>query len=428
MISLLVAVPLAFGVTTASWQSGPSVASDLAAATAEASHVQLVQAAPRKPQSKPAAQPKPAPQAKPESQQKKPGLPERKAFTEAEDQAAVIADIPDARFWADSAEAYKRAVPRGSAPWLLLSSGGADGAFGAGLLSGWQATGKRPDFAMITGVSTGALMAPFVFAGPKYDARLKEAYTTINAGDVFELGSTGESLMDTWPLKELIAKNVTAELLVDVAAEHRKGRRLFVVTTNLDAERPVAWNMGAIAEQGGDRALKLFRAVLLAATSIPGAFPPVLIDVTADGKTFQEMHGDGGLAAQFYLAPASVLSATSTETLPTSEIYVIVNTKLEPSFSVTERNLLSVLGRAVSVGVKGATVSMIEMAYATAKRSGVKFNLAYIDPSFNVPSQGAFDTEYMRALFEFGFVQGQKADAFRHEPSTPDGPPRPAPR
>src|SRR5690606_15286994 len=125
-------------------------------------------------------------------------------------------------------------------PWLVLSTGGEDGAYGAGVLAGWGATGKRPEFSVITGVSTGALMAPFIFAGAKYDDQLRAAYTTVNAIDIFEIGGKGESLLDTWPLKDLMAKQVTKELLTDIAAEHKRGRRLFVLTTNLDAGRPVA--------------------------------------------------------------------------------------------------------------------------------------------------------------------------------------------
>ena len=267
----------------------------------------------------------PAKQAPAATPQKKPGPPPREKFTLAEQNAAVIPDIPDARFFADSEAEFLRAVPATPGPWLALSSGGADGAFGAGIIVGLTEAGKRPDFSMVTGVSTGALMAPFVFLGPKYDDKLRDAYTTITAADIFELGGKGESFFDTWPLKDLIAKRVTPELLNDVAAEHRRGRRLLVLTTNLDAERPVAWNMGAIAAKGGDKALKLFRDVLLAASSIPGAFPPVLIDVEAGGHKFQEMHGDGGLTISFSSRP-SRCSEHEHPRLPATDLYVIINT------------------------------------------------------------------------------------------------------
>ncbi len=352
----------------------------------------------------------------PAAQKKKAGLPPRENFTLGEQNIAAVPEIPDARFFADSEADFMRVLPASPGPWLALSSGGADGAFGAGVISGLTESGKRPDFAMVTGVSTGALMAPFVFLGAKYDDRLRDAYTTITAADVFELGGKGESYFDTWPLRDLIAKRVTPELLNDVAAEHRRGRRLLVLTTNLDAERPTAWNMGAIAAKGDDTALKLFRDVLLAATSIPGAFPPVLIGVEAGGRKFQEMHADGGLNNQFFIAPQSLLSSTSSFRLPATDLYVVINTRLSPEFQPTDRNTISILTRAVSVGVKTLTRIMIDQAFATAKRSGAGFYLATIDPAFESPSRGAFDPEYMKALFNFGSERAKTGLAFRNEP------------
>jgi hypothetical protein len=346
----------------------------------------------------------------------KPKIPPREPFTLAEQDAAVVPGIPDARFWGDSVEAFFKALPAARGAWLALSSGGADGAFGAGVLAGMSEAGTRPEFSVVTGVSTGALFAPFVFAGKKYDENLRNTYTTINATDVFEIGSTPESFLDTWPLKELIAKRVTPELLADVAAEHARGRRLFVMTTNLDAERPVAWNMGAIATVGGEPALKLFRDVLLAAGSIPGAFPPVLITVEAGGHKFQEMHGDGGMNNQFYVAPQSLLSPLSTYQIPATELYVVINTNLTPTFQVTERSTIGIITRGVSIIVKTLTRVMIDQAYSAAKRSNVPFKLATIDSKFDAPSRGAFDTEYMKALFALGFEQGKAGVAFRSEP------------
>ena len=356
---------------------------------------------------------KPAPAAGPK---KKAGPIPRESFTADEQNAAVIPDIPDARFFADSEAAFTRALPASPGPWLSLSSGGADGAFGAGVLIGLAEAGKRPDFTMVTGVSTGALMAPFVFLGTKYDGALRDAYTTITAADIFELGGKGESFFDTWPLKDLIAKRVTPELLNDVAAEHRRGRRLLVLTSNLDAERPVAWNMGAIAAKGGDKALKLFRDILLAAGSIPGAFPPVLIDVEAGGHKFQEMHADGGLNYQFFIAPGSMMRSNASARLPATDLYVIINTTLTSNFQVTERDTISILGRGVAVGVKTLTRIMIDQAYAAARRNGIGLHLATIDQKFNAPSRGAFDPDYMKALFDFGFEQGKTGLAFVNEP------------
>ena len=206
-------------------------------------------------------------------------------------------------------------------------------------------------------------MAPYAFVGSSQDAGLKRAYTEYNAGDIFEDTKTPESLVDTWPLKRLIAKEVTAELLAQVAEAHKRGRRLFVATTNLDAQRGVVWNMGAIAAKGDEAALKLFRDILAASTAIPGLFPPVMIDVEANGKKTQEMHADGGLSAQVFVAPESMLNTSSTTKLPATELYLIANNRLTTEFQMTERSLIFVLGHSIAVGVQSMLRINIDRAY-----------------------------------------------------------------
>jgi len=368
------------------------------------------------------------PVAAPQPQAKQ--LPPRIPFTAADEVAAVIPGMPNARFWADSVADFTAALPPQPGPWLALSSGGADGAFGAGLLKGLSESGHRPDYAVVTGVSTGALMAPFIFAGPHYDDALRAAYTKITAADVFEVGSTGESFVDSWPLKDLIAKQITPALLADIAAGHRSGRRLFVVTTDLDAERSVVWNMGAIAahaadKDGGDAALNLFRSVLLASSAIPGGFPPVLIDVEANGKKFQEMHVDGGVGGQFFVAPAAVMAATSDYRLPATALYVVINTGLQPGLQIVTRSTPSILTATVGAAVKVDTRLMIDRAYLAAKRSGIDFNIASIPADFNAPSRGPFDPDYMTALFQLGETMGKSASPFGSAPPPYPGPPAP---
>jgi predicted acylesterase/phospholipase RssA len=343
-------------------------------------------------------------------------LPPRTPFTAAEDAAAAVPGLPEARFWADSLTDYKNALPSKPGPWLVLSSGGEDGAFGAGLLNGLNASGKRPEYSVVTGVSTGALIAPFAFAGAAYDDALRDAFTKITSADVFEVGATPESFVDTWPLKDLLAKEVTPGLLADIAAQHRAGRRLFIVTTNVDAERSVVWNMGAIAAHGGDQALKLFRTILLASSSIPGAFPPVLIEVEADGKRFAEMHVDGGVGGQFFVAPAALMSATSNYRLPATQLYIVVDSSLQPDFEVVKRSTPSILAQTVGMAVQVDTRLMLDRAYLVAKRSDVGFNVASIPPTFNAPSRGPFDPDYMKALFQTGYDLGNSATPFGAEP------------
>ena len=310
---------------------------------------------------------------------------------------------------------FLAALPAMPGPWLALSTGGGDGAFGAGLLNGWSESGKRPEFSVVTGVSTGALMAPYAFVGSSQDGGLKRAYTEYNAGDIFEDVKTPESLVDTWPLKRLIAKEVTAELLAQVAEAHKRGRRLFVVTTNLDAQRGTVWNMGAIATKGDEASLKLFRDVLAASTAIPGLFPPVMIDVEVNGKKTQEMHADGGLSGQVFVAPESTLNTSSTVKLPASELYLIANNRLTSEFQTTERSLIFVLGHSIAVGVQSMLRMNIDRAYAMAKRNSIPFYLSYPALAADQQGKGAFDTEFMRGLFELGVTRGKSGQPFVQE-------------
>ena len=241
-----------------------------------------------------------------------------------------IPGLPDVRGWAvqagstleqDLVRSFAQESPQDFPPdasgtvsyaHLALSGGGANGAFGAGFLSGWTATGTRPMFKIVTGVSTGALMAPFAFIGPPYDQALRDFYTTTRSSDIFLLGSTfgllwqlmaGEALADTRPLQAMVVRHVDEQLLQRVAEAHRRGRRLYIGTAYLDAPRFVVWNMGLIASSGHPDALALFRKVMLASASIPVAFPPVFFDVelTPGGPRYDEMHVDGGVGARVFL-------------------------------------------------------------------------------------------------------------------------------
>jgi hypothetical protein len=339
-------------------------------------------------------------------------IPSRPDFTADDQAAAIIPGVPDARFWADSEKDFLKALPATPGPWLALSTGGGDGAFGAGLLNGWSESGKRPEFSVVTGVSTGSLMAPFAFIGSSRDDGLKRAYTEYNAGDIFEDVKTPESLVDTWPLRRLIAKEVTPDLLAQVAEAHKKGRRLFVATTNLDAQRGTIWNMGAIAAKGDEAALKLFRDILAASTAIPGLFPPVLIDVEANGKKTQEMHADGGLAAQVFVAPESMINSSSKTKIPATQLYLIANNRLTSEFAMTERSLIFVLGHSIAVGVQAMLRINIDRTAAAAKRDGVPFYLSYPALSPAEQGKGAFDTEFMKGLFEQGVARGKGSEPF----------------
>ncbi len=340
------------------------------------------------------------------------GPPPRIPFTADDQAAAVVPGFPDARVWGDTASDFQKVLPPANGPWLAMSGGGADGAFAAGLLNGWTQSGKRPEFSVVTGVSIGALLAPYAFLGSKFDEELRQAVVSITGADIFEDRPTHESFLDTWPLRRLIEKRVTPELVAGVAAEHRKGRRLLVVTTNADAGRRVIWDMGAIAQKGDEAALKLFRDVLLASSAIPGFFAPVLIDVEANGKKFQEMHIDGSVTSPFFVGPEALLEPDSKLRLPATELYIVLNGRLAPDFYPPERTTVAILSRLISVVLRAALRAELMLFAANANRLGVPMYIAQVADSFDHPAYGLFDEKYMNALYEHGVERARTGTAF----------------
>ena len=300
---------------------------------------------------------------------------------------------------------------------LALSGGGDNGAFGAGLLNGWTASGKRPEFLLVTGISTGALIAPFAFLGPDYDARLKALYTTTLPKDLIEMRSvfaalTDDALADTAPLRRLLQKHIDRAFLDAVAVEYDKGRELWVSTTNLDARQRVIWNLTKIAKSRDPRALGLFHDIMIASAAIPGAFPPVMIDVSVDGTPYQEMHVDGGAMAQVFVYPPSL----DLEQLADEEggkrkrtLYVVMNARHDPEWADTERSVLSIARRSIDSMIHTQGVGDLYRIYLTAQRDKIDFNLAFIPDTFEHTHREEFDTDYMRALYATGYslaVQG----------------------
>ena len=301
--------------------------------------------------------------------------------------------------------------PLPPAVFVAISGGGDNGAFTAGLMNAWTATGTRPEFKLVTGISTGALIAPFAFLGPKYDATLKEVYTTISPKDVIEhrsilSGVLSDAMADNAPLLRLTQKSVTAELLKEIAAEYAKGRMLLIATADLDARRPVIWDMGKIASYGGPKALDLFVKVMIASASIPGGFPPMMLDVEVDGKPYQEMHVDGGIVAQVFAYPATVnikKEAAAKGVNRERRLYVIRNARLDPDWAHVERSTMTIAARAVTSLIHSQGIGDLYRIYATAERDEVDFNLGFIPSTFNAPHKEEFDTEYMRALYATGY-------------------------
>jgi hypothetical protein len=309
---------------------------------------------------------------------------------------------------------------------LALSGGGQNGAFGAGLLNGWSKNGTRPVFKIVTGVSTGALMAPFVFLGPAHDDKLREFYTTTSSRNVFARLSilpqllSGESLLDSGPLQTLIAQLVDDAFLAEIASAHKRGRRLYIGTVDLDSQRLAVWNMGLIASSGRPQALELFRKVMLASSSIPVAFPPVLFKVEAAGRTYDEMHVDGAVGATvFYSAGVFNFEAarTSSPRGPGKEdIYIIHNGQLGPVHDETRRTLASIAFRSIEAAAKAAVLGDLFRIFADAQRSQSGFHWVTIPTEVSLESNEMFDPVTMRRLFEFGLEKGQRSDFWFTEP------------
>lgn len=263
----------------------------------------------------------------------------------------------------------------------------------------------------MTGISTGALTAPFAFLGPAYDAQLKEVYTAYSTKDIAKKRQIfqilfGDSAFSSRPLKTLIAKYINAEMLAAIAAEHRKGRQLLVGTVNIDAERPVIWNIGRIAASGNPKALDLVHKILLASASIPGAFPPVLIEVETEGRRFDEMHVDGGTASQVFLYPTNLdwlQVADKLEVKGKPHAYIIRNALLESRWKTVEPKIIPIAGRSIQSLLRTQGFGDLYRLYLFALRDGLDYNLAYIPDHFTQKPKEMFDPEYMGKLYDLGY-------------------------
>lgn len=302
--------------------------------------------------------------------------------------------------------------------YLAVSGGGDNGAFGAGLLHGWSTTGQRPAFTIVTGVSTGALIAPFAFLGQEYDEDLRKFYTTLNTNSLFiaafstiwEGLTGGMSLVDNAPLARMIEQKITPEIFTRIAAEHRKGRRLLIGTTNLETQRSIIWDIGTLANSGNPKALELFHKIMLASTSIPGAFKPVFIDVTVDGKRYNEIHVDGGVTAQVFLYPLQ--SAVNEGEIFSKhgihrKLFILRNAKLSPEYATITPNLIHLSQRSIETLIKNQGIGDLFKLYAGAKRDGIEYNLINIPQGFNAKPKELFDPEYMSQLFALGDEMGK---------------------
>jgi len=333
------------------------------------------------------------------------------------------------RFWGDASARDIRAIMMADGPrtemqmalgaekhqpvsnLLAISGGAEDGAFGAGLLVGWSDAGTRPVFDLVTGVSSGALIAPFAFLGREHDSQLREIFTKYGRKDVFTYNVPslleGSALVDDAPLARLIEKYVDAAFLQEIASERIKGRILLIGTTNLDTQRPVMWDMGRIAMSNSRDAIALFRKILLASATVPGVFPPVRIQVRVGGQNYGELHVDGGVTRQVFIAPSifSFASHDQKSGRPAAKprLFVIRNGKIDPEWQSVNENVLSITQRSISTLIKNQGIGDLYRIYSVTRRDGIDFNLASIPADFSDTSDEPFDQKYMTALFDRGY-------------------------
>ena len=309
--------------------------------------------------------------------------------------------------------------------YLAISGGGANGAFGAGLLTGWSRAGTRPEFTAVTGISTGALTAPLAFLGPNWDHRLEEVYTTFSTKDLVKKtplsAITGSAIFSTKGLQGIIASFFDQAVMEAVAAEFRdKGRLLAIGTTNLDALRPVNWNVGRIAASGHPDALELIRKILLASASIPVAFPPVRIDVEVDGRRYDEMHVDGGAAAQVFLYPTGIDWARIVKRFEVKgrpKVYLIRNFRHAPGWKTMQPLLLPIALRTVQSLIRTQGIGDMFRVYYATQRDGLDFHLADIPEDFDKQPTEQFDAVYMRRLFDLGHNLAKSGYRWKRTPN-----------
>lgn len=299
---------------------------------------------------------------------------------------------------------------------LALSAGGADGAYGAGVLTGWTRHGSRPEFDVVTGVSTGALMAVLAFLGPDYDDELEEFYTNQTNETIYRTGRgiLGESLYDNEPLKQQIAQFITQDVLDKIAAEHAKGRRLYVATTNLDAGDLVIWDMGEIANGGRSDDALHFQKVLRASAAVPAFFPPVYIKPQR-GIQLRQAHVDGGVKE-----PVLVKSFMFPDGVRKSELYMVINgntTRLNASRPV-DASALEIAKKSIVELMRELQDDTLYRNYVLARNAGAEFRMTQIPDSIPLAEEGLdFNQARMQRLYRAGVGMGTKGpDAWMRQP------------
>lgn len=357
--------------------------------------------------------------------------PIRPTYTASEASRAQILGFENIRAHADDPrppksvyDPWRPIIGKDKPAMLAISGGGAGGAFSVGVLSAWSELGTRPSFQIVTGVSTGALIAPFAFLGSDYDGRLRSFYLSDDARRLVDIdwrgfGVFSASLLQGKALREMVEDNITPEILGQIAQQHRAGRRLLVMTTNLDTQRAVVWNIGAIASSKRADALHLVRQILIASASVPGIFPPVSINTVVDGRRIEELHSDGGSSAQFFTLPEHLIVAPGRTGEGKLHIYVIINNALIPEFSMTAAKALPIMARAYAILLKSQTKQGLIALYNFGQRSSIDVAIASIDRQVPYSMTDPLNGAYMRTVYRIGYRKALEGRLWTQHPKFP---------
>ncbi|MET3925120.1 patatin-like phospholipase family protein [Devosia sp. 2618] len=326
---------------------------------------------------------------------------------------AIIPADQTIRYWGDddaflALHAKVKPGHDGVVDYLTLSGGGINGAYGAGFLVGWTAKGTRPEFEVVTGISVGAMIAPLAFIGPQYDERLRTVFSSITQQKGLNVNFVSAlfgapSILDNKIVLSAIRSLIDQQALDAIAAGHRDGRRLYVGTTNMDAQRPVIWDIGAIAISNIPNKLDLVHRIILASTAVPGVFPPILIDAQAGGQQISELHVDGGVTQQVLLMPAGPRSSYGNR-----KLFVIFNGVVDPQPATsTKLASLDLLQRAVPTMLKYLGRANLEQLANIARRSDMTFQLTAIPGDYPEAESLLGDKLWLQQLYDYGFGEGK---------------------
>jgi len=339
-------------------------------------------------------------------------------------------DTPGLRFWDESvistdnydfSHAIESLVEHsnksGQANHLALSGGGFNGAFSAGVLNAWSESGTRPEFDVVTGVSTGAIVSIFAFLGSEYDQKLKGYYTRTTADEMFKRNSIFQlpfrnSMVDVSGFEFKVRDAVDAIMVNQLAVERSKGRILLIATTSLDNEKMAIWDVGKIAQIGTPQAQQLIQDIIIASSAVPGLFPATRITLPYRGGMVDELHVDGGVSRQVFLIPQGFQKTFVPKNIE-KNIYVIRNGFLKPEFEEIENGLTSVSYRALSILIRRQSIGDIEHIYNYSERNQIGFNLAYIDDDFSKDDLSSFSLEYVQKLYDYGYQKTLDSDLWR---------------